>query len=191
MTINMDDEIELTPRYLKWTFDFVVYLVMAIVILYFADSLLFEERRFKYDFSKTSIGIALILMAIMIFRELGIFISFLNTELGRKLYFSSSTGTLRVEKNNKSDSLSLNDLSRVTFSQQRFSSRSPTMNLEYSELIFKTGQTILITSYVMNTHKLEKLFGNRKYKKSYRNRGNFEGIRKTSTAANKRCYVKQ
>lgn len=184
MTQNTQDETLLTPRYLNWAIDFIIYLTLTIIILYWADSLLLEERRFKYEFTMISIGVGLLLLAILFFLELTIFIKFLKTETSRRLYFMANLGILRIEHNRESEILSLDDLKTVIFSQRRFSSRSPTMNLEYSELIFKSGRSILITSYLMDTKKLEKFLGHRKYLKSYRNRGNFEGIKKTSTAAN-------
>ncbi|MFT6967238.1 MAG: hypothetical protein ACJAT1_002467, partial [Marivirga sp.] len=65
---------------------------------------------------------------------------------------------------------------KIIFSNSRIMSRSMTADLSYSQLNSKSKQPILVTSFLLNTKKLEKLLQPAQFKITTSNRRNFEGI---------------
>lgn len=102
---------------------------------------------------------------------------FLLTELGRTIEIDESKRTFTVDRNGNSELFKINDLKEVIFSDHRIGTRTPTAHLSYSQLNFKSGEPLLITSFVANTKELNKLLGNGNFKRTTHNRKLFEGIR--------------
>jgi hypothetical protein len=166
-----------TPDYFGWILLFLLDICLALFWLWLANQGFNADREYTFDLGGYSLAFIAMVLFIWNIYEIWILLRFLLVELGRTIEFDESTRKLHISHNASTRSFQINELKEVIFSERRIGTRTPTAHLSYSQLNFRSTEPLLITSFVLNTEKLNKLLGNGSFKRTTQNRKFFEGIR--------------
>ena len=168
--------IKLRPDYFEWCLLFAIDLSVALFWIWIIKKGFDWEAHRMIDLTGPFMAlIGFILLAWAIY-ELKILVDFLRVEAFREISYDKNSFSFIISIRGQDKRLELRDLKEVVFSSSRWSNRTPTAHLSYSELIFKEDKRLFITSFVKNVKAMEKFLEGRSYKKTYRSRGLFEGI---------------